>query len=74
VSKVLCQELGVDLESCKSLWQKIMQQLRPWYDQESQRRRVAGIGGPTFDEVLAKAREIYQAIKDRPDDRKRSRS
>jgi len=48
-----------------------MRQLRPWYDQEIQRRRQAGTGGPTFDEVLAKAREIFQVIHDRSADRNR---
>jgi hypothetical protein len=66
VSAVLCKELGLDPVSCKPVWQRIMQRLRPWYEQESQRRQEGEIAGPTFDEVLAKAWEIYQGNLDRP--------
>ncbi len=71
VSEQLRAEAELDHAPWKPIWQRVMQQLRPCYDQESQRRQQNGADGPTLDEVLAKAREFLETIHDRPADSNR---
>ena len=71
VSEELRQENGIDPESWVPVWEKIMRQLRPWYEQESKRGEQAEAGLPTFDTVLEKARTILRTVHDRPADTNR---
>jgi hypothetical protein len=71
VSEELRKEAGIDPEPWVPVWPNVMCQIHPWYEQESQKRRPTGAGGPTFGEVMVKAREILRTVHDRPADTNR---